>query len=134
MGLTEEPEKNDLRQNPLHDSLSRFVIRIPIIEEIVFRGLFQNGLGAVQSALSSILPFSWASSPAFPILGSNLYFSLVHLQNSDPDNGYLNRISTISKVLLLLLHPQSSILHTTSGGLTASISAHITRNLICTLV
>jgi len=128
MGIREEPIRTNRSQYTLHSIIRSTVIRAPIIEEIAMRGLLQNGLAILQSAL---LPKGLAS-PAWPILGSNLYFSLRHATNSDPDNGYLNRSSTAVKISLLMLQPQNSILFATSG-FTASLAAHITWNLLSSL-
>lgn len=108
-------------------------IMFPVVEEIVFRGIIQNGASCFQkignyiapSALKNTRAFQWLTSPASRILGSNALFALAHLSNSGTA---MSLAGAAAQTLKISLHPSFSILHETTGDIIAPIAAHIVNN------
>ncbi len=102
-------------EKPLELSFADIVIILPLIEEILFRGVLQT-----------YLSFRIKSS-TIQILGSGLPFGAIHLTNSK-NQGLLSAIRQSSRIVLF---PGHSILYATTGTLFAPIAAHMTNNFIC---
>lgn len=108
------------------------VIIGPIVEEIIFRGILQNGMHYAQKFAKWAAPrfirntrvFEWLTSPSARILGANSLFALVHLGNK-------GAVRTVALVGTILLMPRMSILHETTGNIAAPIVCHMTHNLSC---
>lgn len=112
--------KNTSRSLEIKDySFTFIVIILPIIEEIMHRGVFQRSLRLIPSLrISSRI-----------VVAASL-FATTHLFNS---GGYLNKLEAIVQCLTILLYPTESIVYEKSG-LLMSIVSHITNNLISILL
>lgn len=109
------------------------VIVAPIIEEIFFRGILQNGICCAQKFTKWAIPgfikntraFEWLTSPSARILGAGSLFALAHLRNA---GDYLSTAGAARQLGNFLLTPTSSILHETTGSIAAPIVSHMTNN------
>ena len=102
----------------------------PIIEEVIFRGLFQNGIRLIQNMTKECIPsclannriINWLTSPSARIITVGSLFALAHLSN---DYDLENTLMQISSIALL---PVESIIYETTGSIIAPIFSHITHN------
>ena len=106
-GLPDFNSKCD--RNELMDELCIKSVIVPIVEELIFRGIIQR--------IFQSIPFL---SPAMQVIGSNLIFSAVHLTNGG--------IASVLQAFLLFLFPSMDILYKTTSSITAPMIAHITNN------
>lgn len=106
----------------------------PILEEILFRGILQNGMGYVQKIAKWVAPqlikktrlFKWLISPSSRVLAVNSLFAYVHFYNK----GYsMSTADAAVQVGSIFFTPKSSILYETTGNLAAPIACHISNNL-----
>lgn len=107
----------------------------PILEEIAYRGIMQNGMRYAQrlaqraaqfektGTLKNNRVFQWITSPSARVLASGTFFALTHLPNGGPINGLL------TQALRILSLPDASILHETTGNIAAPIANHVVNNL-----
>lgn len=106
----------------------------PILEEILFRGILQNGVGCVQKLAKWVAPqlmkktrlFNWLISPSSRVLVANSLFAYIHLYNKGHS---MSTADTVVQVGSIFLTPNSSILYETTGNLAAPIACHISNNL-----
>jgi membrane protease YdiL (CAAX protease family) len=115
---TAETEKEEF-VSPLY---SCFLI--PILEEVLFRGLLQTGVSKIQEIAKNILPPSLTgirviTSPITAIVLTQLSFGLAHL----PESRAQAFVATIGQ--------ESILQYVTGGRIYAPIGAHIVHNSIC---
>lgn len=112
------------------------VIFGPIIEEVIFRGVLQNGFAELQRWVAGLLSvqnlkgqvWTWIVSPSCRILTTTSLFAAVHLGNIGVG---FPLYKAITQATLICLWPVYSILHETTGGIYTSIIAHATNNFFC---
>jgi hypothetical protein len=125
------PTTNFIEEAP--DFLGEVIVG-PIIEEGIMRGIFQNGVGALQKLAAWAAPvewkenriFTWMTSASFRIAATQLVFASLHLTNL----GYLSTAATIAQVAMIAFDATESILYETTGSLLAPTTAHIMHNFI----
>lgn len=133
--LTKTTNLDDIQKIDIDFSFTESSVIVPILEEIVFRGIVQNIVAVSQRALNWCMPqciktnrvFIWIVSPSCRILVVNLLFAAVHLGNG---GGYLTLLGAAVQVISILWSPRYSILHKTTGNIVAPIFAHMTNNAI----
>ncbi len=116
MAITGEPFTGKRR----YDFITSVIIS-SIFEEMIVRGIMQNGLAATQHLINAFVPelhdnhlFKWIVSPSARIIAINYFVS----SNNDVFNA--------GKILLM---PDHSILHETTGDIVASIGSRMVYNL-----
>lgn len=126
------------------DSMARssktIVIVAAIVEEICFRGLLQNSISLTQNTFQAYSPeylsdskqFNWIFSPSLKILLVNTIFALSHMSKVDSNPN--RRLSKMIQFLRIVLRPNESILHHTTGNIVAPIFSHIVNNLISVFI
>lgn len=113
-----------------------------IIEELLFRGIFQNCTALLQVVTFIRLPhlqknrtFQWMMSPSARIISINSLFALGHLRNA---GGYLSTKKSIVQMTRIMLMPTEGILNEICGNITtgnffAPLGTHIANNAIVAL-
>ncbi|MBB64718.1 MAG: hypothetical protein CMO81_06605 [Waddliaceae bacterium] len=112
------------------------VVIAPIVEEIMFRGILQNGIHGGQILAEKIAPkciseteaFKKITSPEARILGAHIPFALAHLNNASA----IGLEFAIGQTTNLLLQPAISISNEI-GGIDQSITTHAVNNF-CTVM
>lgn len=105
------------------------VLAAPLLEEILFRGIFQNILKVLQKIATYITPqclqnnrvFKWLASPSARIISINTIFAIAHL----PNKGYSH-----IQAIRIMLFPVESILKETTGNIIAPIACHMANNFL----
>ena len=100
-----------------------------IVEEILFRGIAQNGLAFLQNKINTYAPetlkdtrvFKWLVFPSARILVISALFSLVHWQEPAPFGIY----GKISRTILCMVYPTETLLYEKYGSLFASVTSHL---------
>jgi len=103
------------------------VVVVPILEEIVFRALLQNGMSLCQKAAIAVVPkklgnnrvFKYLTSTSARIVSCNTLFALAHLISGG-----------VPSTLRIAMHPVNAILYETTGTLHAPIVSHMVNNAL----
>lgn len=114
-------------------SWTKAVITAPLKEEIVFRGLIQNGIGYAQKVLDRNVPnclkdtslIRGVTSSTARILATSSIFALCHYGVT-----YMSPAQNMGQMSAIALMPSLSILYETTGSLFATIPAHAAFNAI----
>lgn len=117
----------DDEKSPSLDNCLVSCVTVPVIEELIFRGLLQSGIGKIQEIVKRILPPSLPgiqliTSPITAIVLTQFSFGLAHLPQS-PITAF---IATIGH--------ESVLQYVTGGRLYAPIGAHIAHNCLIGLL
>lgn len=110
-----------------------------IAEEVLFRGLLQNGVWLLQKSASRLVPqcirnshfFKWLTSPSPRILAVNILFAGVHLFNA---GDYLSTKGAVIQATRIMLYPSHSLEYEITGSLVVPMMSHLTNNVISTLI
>lgn len=106
------------------------VVVAPLLEELIFRGIFQNAIHSLQNAVKSCFSeatvvgnraISWLLSPSCRVVMTSAIFAAAHLGNSG---------HAVIQALSIFLRPTESIIYETTG-IDASIASHATNNVLC---
>jgi len=115
--------------------ISRLVIT-SIAEELIFRGLLQNGIHLLQTYaeenasehLRDNFAFQVLTSPSSRVILTQIFFAAAHYLMNSKKN--MSQAERATQVVYTLLHPMYSIAYEQTGSLPNVASAHLTRNLI----
>lgn len=115
--------------------ISRLVIT-SIAEELIFRGLLQNGIHLLQTYaeenasehLRDNFAFQVLTSPSSRVILTQIFVAAVYYLTNTRKNMSQAQIAT--NVITTLLQPMYSIAYEQTGSLPNVISAHTTRNLL----
>ncbi len=109
----------------------------PLIEEVFFRGVLQNGLKIAQRTGQKIFTplqgktAEWIFSPQARILAINALFAAAHLSNA---RGPSSTIVAIRQIIFCALFSTEARLYETTGKLHVAIASHMTNNLFASLL
>lgn len=111
------------------------VLKGPVAEELIFRGLLQNAIYLIQEGAKRVAPesltenhiFVWLTSDSCRIIATNLTFAAVHMMNAGL---YLSTAGAISQVAVIVLFASQSLTYETTGDLGSAMSSHIANNFI----
>ncbi len=119
--------------------ISRLVIT-SIAEELIFRGLLQNGIGLLQTFAKDNIEerfkedfaFQVLTSPSFRVILTQIFFVAAHYLMNSRKN--MSQAERATQVVYTLLHPMYSIAYEQTGSLPNVISAYTTRNLLVPVI
>lgn len=106
---------------------------MPVLEELIFRGIFQNSVAYLQNKMNQYAPeklkdshiVKWITSPSARILLVNSLFAAMHIFNTE--DGYLSLAEAVASIATIFLFPTHSIQFETHGMI-ATITNHIAHN------
>jgi hypothetical protein len=120
--------QDDAKVDQFYNNDIFIVLTAPIIEEVFFRGILQNGAHGLQVLSQKILParmqnnriFKWLTSPSARVLVPNSLFAGVHLLNG---GGYLSSGGALMQAGKIFIYPVESILFETTKKPSSSVSS-----------
>ncbi len=110
------------------------LLAIALYEEIVHRGVIQNGIGYLQQYVSSWIPASlkenyvveWLSSASSRVVVSEAIFAAMHLKNLS----HLNPSLVAGQIAQTVLYPTAAIVQETMGSTAYPILQHFIHNSV----